>query len=191
MKLTTFKPRNINIDAKLYSLSVSYGGVISPLETVKFKSFDVYHSIDSNKVRFVVSGTYINSKKENQFELCVNEVDWENYNTKLIEHTFFINRADILQLIQAVHKGYVIKDEQKKEKEIETIELKEELFDDTFVKEEIVIEKELISEKDEAFTKAEPNIVLPKLRVSGRKTVTKKPTPKKKTTKTTSKAVNK
>ncbi len=177
MNIYSFKPREVRYDDLVFELKTSYPPTIIEKEKIEFNFFRVYRSKDVNKHRFVVVGNYKNTTANKNFEICVEELDSKDYNTSQIEFVFFKNRSTIIGLIQAVMYGYKAPEILPKI-EITKVDVPEEFFDDTFVKEESMEIKEVVEE----IIQVEPIVVLkekvgrkPGVKSTSKKKVVKKP----------------
>ena len=187
MEIKEFIKLDLKKQIMLYDLETKYAEKkIVNNEFIRYDNFRVYHNYETDKFQFVIVGQLRVGNNITKLNLVVNEVNGYEYDTEMIEITFFKNRKTITLLISQKYGRAIIKNNFNEEElpeiifeetKIEDNSVKFE-YDDSFVHEEVEYEDK--NKVHKQLVDKEPVILLTK-KQSGRPKSTKpktKPRPR-------------
>lgn len=185
MEIKEFTQLDLKRQIMLYDLTTKYAEKkIVNNEFIRFDHFRVYHNYETDIFLFVIVGQLRIGEKITKLNLIVNEVKGYEYDTEMIENTFFKNRRIMTLLIsqkygRAIVKSSIVEDNLPdiifEETKVEDNSVKFE-FDDSFVYEEVEYDNE--NKSIPKLVDKEPIILIEKKQAGRPKSTKPKPKPR-------------
>ena len=185
MEIKDFIKLDLKKQIMLYDLETKYAEKkLVNNEFIRYDNFRVYHNYETDIFQFVIVGQLRIGDNITKLNLVVNEVKGYEYDTEMIEYTFFKNRRTITLLISQKYGRSIVKMNTSNEPlpeiifestKIEDNSVKFE-YDDSLVHEEVEYETDI--KNIPKIIDKEPIILIEKKQAGRPKSTKPKPKPR-------------